>query len=296
MSAVTAASPATQQRADVQPLKRTSPQRLGAFSDSHGRGREVLSCAGAGKSRLVIDRLLDEPADQRLVAHLSPDEPAENAQVVARLYIGDRRGRHCRRLEPGDLTATPAETCEPGPSECPDVALLDAQDREYRLACVAANLSIGELRWQRRSPNGERQIVTMRGAVGALESYEPVRALTTQAILASRLDQTVSTTVLQAELQRMALSPVVLNRGLREAVLAALANDRLTLSEIAIRCGRCKRDARGRESGETSWLARRIGTLAEHGCGSPTPWIYTDVLALIARRGLGVAPREVELG
>ncbi|MEA2356627.1 MAG: hypothetical protein QOD61_2756, partial [Solirubrobacteraceae bacterium] len=26
------------------------------------------------------------------------------------------------------------------------------------------------------------------------------------------------------------------------------------------------------------------------------PWVHTDVLALIARNGLGLAPHEVELG
>jgi len=69
----------------------------------------------------------------------------------------------------------------------------------------------------------------------------------------------------------------------------------LTMSEIAIRCGRCKRDRRGNTSGETSWLARRIGQTPEGGAREPTPWISSDVLALIAREGLGVAPHEVEL-
>jgi hypothetical protein len=67
------------------------------------------------------------------------------------------------------------------------------------------------------------------------------------------------------------------------------------MSEIAIRCGRIKRDRNGNASGETSWLARRLGIMPEGGCTAPTPWIHTDVLALIARCGLGVAPREVEL-
>jgi hypothetical protein len=67
------------------------------------------------------------------------------------------------------------------------------------------------------------------------------------------------------------------------------------MSTIAIRCGRVKRDRRGNESGETSWLARRLGLLPEAGQVMPTPWIHSDVLALIARRGLGVSPREVEL-
>jgi hypothetical protein len=67
------------------------------------------------------------------------------------------------------------------------------------------------------------------------------------------------------------------------------------MSEIAIRCGRIKRDGRGNESGETSWLARRLGLLPEGGHDAPTPWIHSEVLALIARDGIGVSPREVEL-
>ena len=67
------------------------------------------------------------------------------------------------------------------------------------------------------------------------------------------------------------------------------------MSVIALRCGRIKRDPNGRESGETSWLARRIGVAPEAGAPRPTPWIHTDVLALIARDGLGIAPAEAEL-
>ena len=64
------------------------------------------------------------------------------------------------------------------------------------------------------------------------------------------------------------------------------------MSEIRIRCGRTK-DAG--QSGDTSWLARRIGRLPEAGKTQPTPWVHSDTLALIARDGLGVSPREVEL-
>jgi len=71
--------------------------------------------------------------------------------------------------------------------------------------------------------------------------------------------------------------------------------DGVSLSAIAMRCGRVKRDPRGNLSGETSWLGRRLGLLPEAGEASPTPWVHSDVLALIARRGLGVSPREVEL-
>jgi hypothetical protein len=105
----------------------------------------------------------------------------------------------------------------------------------------------------------------------------------------------ISTVSLRAELARLLASPIVLNRGVREAVLAAVARGDSSLSEIAIRCGRIKRDRRGNESGETSWLSRRLGLLAEGGQDTATPWIHSDVLALIARQGLGMSPREVEL-
>jgi hypothetical protein len=42
-------------------------------------------------------------------------------------------------------------------------------------------------------------------------------------------------------------------------------------------------------------LARRLGQKPESGTREPTPWISSDVLALIARDGLGLSPYEVEL-
>ena len=53
--------------------------------------------------------------------------------------------------------------------------------------------------------------------------------------------------------------------GCAKPFSARLARGDLTMSEIAIRCGRCKRDRRGNVSGETSWLARRIGLAPEAG-------------------------------
>jgi hypothetical protein len=87
----------------------------------------------------------------------------------------------------------------------------------------------------------------------------------------------------------------VLNRALRERVERAVATEGLSMSQIATRCGRVKRSRSGSESGETSWLARRIGQLPEAGKSRPTPWVHSDVLALIARDGLGISPHEVEL-
>jgi len=135
----------------------------------------------------------------------------------------------------------------------------------------------------------------MREVIAALESYEPVRTHTLRALAANDGSHQLSTTVLRAELVRVQESPIVLNRRLREVLLSTVRREQLSLSEIAIRCGRIKRDRNGNVSGETSWLSRRIGVLAEGGQHRPTPWIHSDVLALIARRGLGISPREVEL-
>lgn len=67
-----------------------------------------------------------------------------------------------------------------------------------------------------------------------------------------------------------------------------------SLSEIAIRCGRIRRNRDGSASGETSWLSRRVGLSAEGGQSDATPWVHSDVLALIARDGLNLSPVEVE--
>jgi hypothetical protein len=159
-------------------------------------------------------------------------------------------------------------------------------------------MSIPELRWRSHpsgGAEGEGHLVSVREVVGCLESYEPVRTLTGTAVALHYRDSEVSTAVLRAELERLLNSPIVLNRRLRTVALATIERERLSISELAIRCGRVKRDRRGNESGETSWLSRRLGILPEAGRKAPTPWIHSDVLALIARGGLGISPREVEL-
>jgi len=264
---------------------------------------------------LVVDRDATTLGDRRLVAHLAADEPSANAELVCRRYLEDSGGRPCRRVvTPEDLEAAPfadsAELAEieagvefPGLTAARAGAtelLHDDRGRDHRLGLApASGISIPELRWL-RSPApaqaGEPQPVSVREAVAALESYEPVRTLTLRALARHGDDPRVSVTVVRAELERVKASHTVLNRGLREAVLAAVQAGHVSMSEVAIRCGRVKHDSRGNASGETSWLARRLGIMAEGGVGAPTPWVHSDVLALIARRGLGIDPREVELG
>jgi hypothetical protein len=289
---------------------------LARYTDSAGRQREVLALPGHGGSVLVLDRDAATWGDRRLLAHLAADEPLENARLVCGDYLRDPRPRRCRRLAPEDLRVVPfEEEWEPreegvsidplGSSE--SVELCDRHGVCHRLEAIAAGRSVPELRWCRReSPtepghdsvgraSGSRP-ESVRDVVACMDGYEPVRALTARALAHYRNEDTVSVTVLRNELQRIDASRIVLNRGLRRAVLHALRTQRLSLSEIAFRCGRVKCDGKGNRSGETSWLSRRVGIAPESGGdGQPTPWIHSEVLALIAREGLGISPREVEL-
>jgi hypothetical protein len=278
-------------------------RELARYIDVEGRPREVISQNGAGGSVLVVDRDAHTLGDRRLVAHLGADEPQENAQIVCSAYVEDARARACgcRLLTADDLRRAPFADQHPAADwreaqAASGLELRDPDGRSHRLELLWAGMSIPELRWRRLSPGGlDVCSVSVREVVAALESYEPVRALTRMAVAQHHDDARVSVTALRAELERVLDSPIVLNRGLRDAVLAGVRRGELSMSQIATRCGRVKRDSRGNESGETSWLARRLGILPEGGHDSPTPWIHSDVLGLISRSGLGISPREVEL-
>jgi hypothetical protein len=276
---------------------------LGRYLDPDGRRRHVVALPGAGGSVLVVDGDALTLGDRRLVAHLAADEPPENAAIVCEHYLRDTTGHWCRRVTAEDRQVVPfgeVEEGEPDPAAVlipSSAALTDRQGRTYRLELCKTDMSIPELRWHRRSPTVEGpEQVGMREVIASLESYEPVRTLTSTALALHCVDPGVSTVTLRTEQARVERSEIVLNRGLRRAALTAAATQDLSMSEIAMRCGKIRCDARGRASGETSWLARRLGLAPEGGGGTPTPWIHTDVLALIARRGLGISPREVELG
>ena len=281
---------------------RPAPHRTGLaagltlerYLTAAGEPREVV-VRPVARGVLVIDRDATTFGDARLVAHLEPDEPATNAALVCRLYLADG----CRRCR----AVTDEDTQPPGPQTAATNgearALVDRARRHYRLREVRdAQGDQAELRWVRHLGVRDRGqvdpvVVTLRDVVGALEDYEPARQMTRAALTAPT---GVSTYVLAGELGRVDASRIVLNRGLREAVQRAVAEHHTSLSAIASRCGRVKRDAQGTVSGETSWLCRRVGLLPEGGKTQPTPWISSDVLALIARHGLGISPVDVELG
>ncbi len=271
---------------------------LARYENDCGRAREIIAIAGAGASVLVLDRDAVTLGDRRLLAHLAPDEPPENAALVCRSFLrrlqrGDCR---CRLLSSADLCSVPyvdgADQEELRSTAASPDALRDRFGFEHRIERVAGDMSIPQLRWCRSAESGPRP-QSVRETVARLERYEPVIGLTKHALALHSSDDTVSTAVLRAELARLQESPIVLNRALRAAAVGAIGRGQ-SMSEIAMRCGRIKRDATGNESGETSWLARRLGLLPEGGRRDLTPWIHSDVLALIARDGLGLSPREVE--
>jgi hypothetical protein len=277
---------------------------LGRYIDQYGLEREVICCPGADGTRLVIDRLTRTRSDRRLVAHLAADEPPQNARIICSLFLADERSRKCRGLTAGDLEINPFVSSairslgelHIAATAAEASALQDRHGSTYRLQPVRADLSIPELRWVRHSQDDRPdEAIGVREAIGSLERYEPVRSITVGALTAHGCDRDISTAVLRGELARLDTARIVLNRGLREAVLLAIQRGS-SMSEIAIRCGRYKRGAGEDVSGETSWLARRIGLRPEGGRDTPTPWIHSETLALIARQGLGIYPCEIELG
>jgi hypothetical protein len=300
----TIAPPSPRQRSGLgNPQSRALTTSLATYTTRSGELREIVCLTSAAETSLVIDRGPDGTSDARLLAHLAADEPPDNARRISDLYLADTGARPCRSLTSEDLQrvlgegASSANAREDDEGTSLAAALADRHGASYQLEVCGGRASISQLRWCRlAAQDGQRpEPVTVRHVIGALESYEPARTLTLTALARYADEESVSVVALRGELECISLSPIVLNRGLREAVERALASGEVTMSEIAIRCGRLRCGERGAVTGETSWLGRRIGLVAEAGHSQPTPWIHSDVLALIARDGLGVCPREVEV-
>jgi hypothetical protein len=299
MSTITAPQPHS-----APPQPASSPRRarhLGGYvALDSGQTRQIVSLQRPDGSRLVIDYHLDTLAEGRVVAHISPDEPPENERIICELYLADDTKGRCRALTAEDLEVT--RHAIPAPpsthAEAPGSVLQDAEGYLYLIREVAVDESVSELRWIRSCQPGCDEtfdVLTLRDVVGRLEGYEPARTLTSDVLALHGDGSSPSTSRLRAELDRLNESAILLNRRLREVVQHRVQRGDTTLSQIALRCGRIKRDPRGNVSGETSWLARRIGQLPEGGEQNPCPWIHSDVLALIARDGLSACPHEVEL-
>jgi len=252
------------------------------FTDPQGTPREVLIADGEDGAAIVFERPANGHAAPGLVGSVAADEPSGTAEHLAELFALDAASRliRCRALPGRD---EPDSAAAHGALESD---LIDARGQVHRLQRVSTGASLQELRWLRDGAGP----VSVRDVVGALQTYAPVRAATEAALGV----EGVSTATLRAELGRVLESPILLNRCLRERVGREVSGGAVSMGEIALRCGRTKRDSTGNRSGDTSWLARRIGLMPEGGSASPTPWVHTAVLALIARSGLCASPLEVE--
>ncbi len=299
MSTITRAKPRPRTTSNRQHRPRGA-QRLGRYTAQDPiQRRVILARVRADGSTLVIDCVEDTLTDRRLVAYLPADEPAENARLMCEMYLADDARGRCRALTVEDLDDAEPHDATDGTleAECPLTYVCDAGGHIYRIRELQVNERLKELRWTRSihpGHEGPSEAVGLRDVVARVQDYEPARSTTAAAILAAR-GTGISVCRLAAELDRLVCSPIVLNRALREAVQARLARGETSMSEIAIRCGRVKRDLHGNTSGETSWLARRIGLIPEGGQTRSTPWVSSNVLALIARDGLGISPLEVEV-
>ncbi len=267
-----------------------------------GAVRSIVALAGAGGSVVVVDRLAGTKADARVVACIAAEEDPGNAALIAQLYLADENRGRCRELTREDLAASPANAAgdagQDDDAVAPDYTdgVLDEEGVRYSIRELGGGEGAArELRWARRDPGGVWRALTLRETIAHFEAYEPFMAMTAAAVAENKDDPAVGVATLHCELRRQQQSPIVLNRGIRAAVLRAVSEQGLSLSEIAARCGRRHSGCDDFSSGDTTWLQRRIGVKKEAGSDRPTKWVHTDVLALIARDGLGLAPHEVEV-
>jgi hypothetical protein len=295
---------ATRTRANApKPKQSKRGSCLGRYrEDDTSAVRSIVALAGAGGSVVVVDQLAGTKADARVIACIAAEEDPGNAALIAQLYLADENRGRCRELTREDLAAPP--TKEAGDAGQDDEAVaddytdgvLDGEGVRYSIRELdGGDGAARELRWARRNAGGVWQALTLRETIGHFEAYEPFMAMTGAAVAANNDDRAVGVATLHCELRRQQDSPIVLNRGIRAAVLRAVNEQGLSLSEIAARCGRRHSGCDDFSSGDTTWLQRRIGVKKEAGSERPTTWVHTDVLALIARDGLGLAPHEVEV-
>ncbi|MCW3033718.1 MAG: hypothetical protein JWM60_2063, partial [Solirubrobacterales bacterium] len=215
--------------ADRRPRSRV----LRRYRDEDGVTRELIARPAANGTVLVIDRDLLDGGEERLIAHLAFDEPPRNALLAVEQYLAaEPCARRCRAVEPSDSIAAPF----PAPSQeaLRDVHGTDPVDGStcaFRLRRVPSGMSIPALRWTRRGDASDTETVSLREAIATLESYEPLRSITGAALHRYERDPTVSCTVLRAELTRVLDSAIVLNRGLREAVVEKVSAGGASMSE-----------------------------------------------------------------
>jgi hypothetical protein len=280
--------------------RRRAERVLGAYLDAHGHAHAILAIKGA-RGTLVVDRREGLDPELRVIAtldqedaRLALDRSRDQAQHVASLYVADKARGRCRLLCAEDLRA-------PSPNGAPPAidpfAAIGAGKARYRIAPLASrHEGRRALRWRRICADGRPgRVATLREVVGALESYEPARAMTLAAIAGTRQagsdGERVSVCTLANELRNLERSSLVLNTGVREAAQRMVARGELTWAQIAHRCGQCAH----KQGGDSTWVQRRLGLKPDGGALTTSPWTLHSVLARIAREGLGLDPNSLGL-
>ena len=257
--------------------------------------RELVLLDGADGSRLLVDRRETDGTDARLLAHLASDEPDANARLVCSEFLADA-SRGARRLRATDFGAQP-EGDGPGPQpSCVSPggphrrrrpALFPALERNARRAALAPR--VPPPGWRAALPQRARRRRGARGLRAGLRADSRRRGAVSSRPPGFGLDARRSSCGASSRVRSCSTG------GCARLCSTRCSEHGTSFSAIAMACGRIKHDRRGNGSGETSWLARRVGLLPSTPGARPNPWVHSDTLALIARDGLGIAPREVEL-
>jgi hypothetical protein len=134
--------------ADGVPARRLTTYR----HDATGTTREVVAMK-VSDATLVVDRRVGTEEDARLVGCLEADEPAENAEILTRMYIEDPDRGRCRPLVDEDLRAPTddprASQSNGGRWDSPLAVRLGAPTPQYGLMREGRGFASGLLRLTR---------------------------------------------------------------------------------------------------------------------------------------------------
>ena len=222
---------------------------------------------GADGSRLLVDRREDDGGDPRLLAHLAAMSPTPTPGSSA-ASSWPRRPRVARALRPSDFGAPPDGSRDPAehrrssrrPRPTP-------HGRRYFLRASGTPAGAA-LAPRRRAVAAAPRRLSARDVIGALEAYEPVCPLTRAAVERFRADRSVRSRRSSVELRRDRVEPDRPQPPAARGGARGGAEHGVSLSAIAMACGRIKRDQPRQRLGRDE-LARPPRRAAAAGAGRP---------------------------
>ncbi len=249
-----------------------------------GAAREVIAFAAHGWEHAGARPRGGDAGDARLVAHLAADEPVDQRAGRLRPLRGRSplAGAAARCRGRWSMTTCAAPRC-PTPRRAPCRSRTQSPRRRARRPPSSrrgarrrsASRSCAGCASRPTVSVGPALLVSVRDVVGALQDYEPVRNLTRRGHPPPpRRPGACSVAVLRTELARIAASPIVLNRRLREQVVQTLARDGTEHERDRgpLRAGQARparqRQRRDELAGATSRAAARGRRAGAHARGS----------------------------